>query len=119
MKEILKTYIEAQAINDVQLAEGLKNEKKTYDGMENYIINEAKKHLDNKNGAIKDDIIYGWAVHYWTDYVETDVIKPKPTHTPNPPATYVNDDKNKSVRKRVNESEKKKEIEQLTLFDMV
>lgn len=117
MQEIIKAYIEEQAAKDTQLAEGLKNDKKTYTGMENYIINEARKQLEGKNGAIKDDIVYGWAVHYWTDYVEVNVIKS--THTPNPPATYVNDDRNKSVRKRVNESVKKQAVEQLTLFDLV
>lgn len=111
MKVKIKEYIDKQALDDDQLREGLKNDKKTYDKMEQYIIGEAKKHLECKNGAIEDNIVFGWAIHYWTDYVETDT----PAHTPNPKH---NAEPAKVIPKTKTKLKVEPKVEQMTLFDL-
>lgn len=115
MKVKIKEYIDKQALEDDQLREGLKNDKKTCDKMEQYIIGEAKKHLEGKNGAIEDNIVFGWAIHYWTDYVETDTPEHTPAHTPNPKH---NAEPAKVIPKTKTKLKVEPKVEQMTLFDL-
>ena len=65
MKEIIQKYLEEQCKVDTYLAEKYKDT--LIDGCIEYINKMAKKELDGKNGAIKDDVVYHWAREYYVD----------------------------------------------------
>ena len=56
IKELLKDQ-------NVDLTRTDKNDKE----LEEYIIHCASEKLLNKNGAIEDKIVIGWAIHYYTE----------------------------------------------------
>lgn len=63
MEEIIKNYLMERCNHDPEL-----EEKFNEDGMEDcckYIEDKAKEYLNSKNGAIKDEIVYGWAREYF------------------------------------------------------
>lgn len=71
MKDIIKTYLEAQIKTDAALAAKYDAEK--INTCVEYIVEEAKKYLKNQNGAIEDGIVYKWARDFYNDdiYLKT------------------------------------------------
>ena len=65
MKEIIQKYLEEQCKIDTCLAEKYKDT--LIDGCIEYINKMARKELGEKNGAIKDDVVYHWAREYYVD----------------------------------------------------
>ena len=65
MKEIIKNYLEEQCKVDPCLAEKYKDT--LINGCIEYINNMARKELDGKSGAIKDEVVYHWAREYYVD----------------------------------------------------
>ena len=57
-------YLKDGTFADIALDEACPKEKKTIDGVMNYIKQEAKKQAVNGMAMIADDTVYGWAVHY-------------------------------------------------------
>lgn len=51
------------------------------DKLKDYIMFRAKKHLDGKDGAVEDEVVYGWARHYYEEpqSVIDEEIKPPKT----------------------------------------
>lgn len=63
MEEIIKEYLKERCNRDPEL-----EQKFNEDQMEScisYIEKKAKDYLDSKNGAIKDEIVFGWAREYF------------------------------------------------------
>ena len=63
MKQTITDYLKNKCISDPEL-----EEKFNEDLMENcveYIEKKAWDYLNDKNGAIKDDIVFGWARDYF------------------------------------------------------
>ncbi len=63
----LKIYCEERAKFDDQLASGLKDESKNYEKCWSFITAKAKKLLNGKSGHLMPSVIFGIAVHYFTE----------------------------------------------------
>lgn len=64
-EKIVLNYLEKNASDE--LAEKINNGNKTLAGCWKYITNEAKEYLSNKSGAVEDDVVFGWAIHYFEE----------------------------------------------------
>jgi hypothetical protein len=64
-EKIVLNYLEKNASDE--LAEKINNGKKTLAGCWKYITSEAKKYLKNNSGAVEDEVVFGWAVHYFEE----------------------------------------------------
>lgn len=61
-----------QCTKDEELVKALKRPNKDINKCWAYIMGQAKKHLKSISGYIHEDIILGWAIHYYTeDNIET------------------------------------------------
>ncbi len=60
--EIVKYLISRTDMNDKYL-----NEEKSLKQMIDFILKEAKKKSENNMAMIKDDVVFGWAIHYWDE----------------------------------------------------
>lgn len=63
MEKIIKEYLKERCNRDPEL-----EQKFNEDQMEScisYIEKKAREYLDSKNGAIKDEVVYGWATEYF------------------------------------------------------
>ncbi|MDG0887886.1 Dam family site-specific DNA-(adenine-N6)-methyltransferase [Paracholeplasma manati] len=72
--EAIKQYLMTKSETDTQLKqaiESMEDNKKSYQSMWDYIFFQAKKELRGTNGALPDDVIYGWAIHY---FIETNEV---------------------------------------------
>ena len=63
----IRVYCEERSKFDEQLAKGLEDKSKNYDKCWSYIMTKAKIHLHSKSGHIMPSIVFGWAVHYFTE----------------------------------------------------
>lgn len=43
------------------------NEEKSLKQMIDFITEQARKKASNNRAIIKDEIVYGWAIHYWDE----------------------------------------------------
>ena len=59
IKELLK--------DDKLVQERMKDKEKNDKDLIKYINDQAKKHLKSKNGGIEDEIVVGWAKHYYIE----------------------------------------------------
>lgn len=80
MEEIIKAYLDERAKTDQQIAANLLKPNKSIAKCCKYIEQEALKVAKGdsrmKAAAINDDVVFGWAVHYY-DEDDLDVDKPK------------------------------------------
>ena len=60
--EIVRYLISRTDMNDKYL-----NEEKSLKQMIDFILKEAKKKSENNMAMIKDDVVFGWAIHYWDE----------------------------------------------------
>jgi hypothetical protein len=68
-EKILLDYLEKNASDE--LVKKINSGNKTLNGCWQFIIGEAKNYLHSKNGAVSDDVVFGWAIHFF----EEDSIK--------------------------------------------
>ena len=66
-EKIIKDYIEKFAQGDAVFASKYEKSGKDIEGCCKYIKNEARKQAQNGCAAIKDDEVFGWAVHYFDE----------------------------------------------------
>lgn len=78
-EKIILQYLETNA-SEV-LAEKINSGKKTLADCWKFIVKCAEKELHNRDGAVRSDVVFGWAVHFF----EEDSIKPEP-----PKKEYIN-----------------------------
>lgn len=75
--------------------------------LEDYIMFKAKKKLDGKAGAIKDEVVFGWALHFYHE--PENVIDKEMGISKKSKEEKVEEEKSKkeSINPLVNKSEKK------------
>lgn len=66
-EKIIKDYIESACKTDAVLAVKYEKSGKDIEGCCKYIKSEARKQAQNGCAAIKDDEVFGWAVHYFDE----------------------------------------------------
>lgn len=66
-EKIIKDYIESACKTDEVLAGKYEKSGKDIEGCCKYIKSEARKQAKNGFAAIKDDEVFGWAVHYFDE----------------------------------------------------
>ncbi len=116
----IKIYCEERSKFDDQLEKALKDPDKTYEDCWEYIMEKAKKHLNSKSGHVMPNIVFGWAVHYFTepnDVIEEEIGKIKNTKQP------VDNSKNEKEVKKPKKSESaietKSAFERMSIFDFM
>lgn len=83
-KNIIKAHLDKMAQQDFAFAERYKLENKSLDKCIQYIKSQAQKQAKQGFAAIEDDVVYGWAVHYYqednvevNEKVKAKVVTPK------------------------------------------
>lgn len=66
-KEAIKKYLDERAKSDPLFAPTYAKKNKSIDECCAYIMSEAKKKAVKGCAAISDDVVYGWAVHYYDE----------------------------------------------------
>jgi hypothetical protein len=83
-KNIIKAHLDKMAQQDFAFAERYKLENKSLDKCIQYIKSQAQKQAKQGFAAVEDDVVYGWAVHYYqednvevNEKVKAKVVTPK------------------------------------------
>ena len=67
-KERIKDYLDERASKDELFAKSYAKTNKNIDECYDYIVGEARKQCkDSDSICISDDVVYGWAVHYYDE----------------------------------------------------
>lgn len=70
----IKSYLDKRSEEDNLFAKAYAKAGKTIKECCNYIVRQAKKMQQNGCAVVADDIVFGWAVHYYDeDNVEVDI----------------------------------------------
>ena len=133
-QEKIKDYLDERASKDELFAKSYAKTNKNIDECYDYIVSEARKQCkDSDSICISDDVVFGWAVHY---YDEDDINVGRSTESKE--STKLSEEDKKKVleeaRKKAYEANKKSveakkksadakksktaKIQQLTLFDL-
>ena len=65
LKEALEAYLTEQASKDSAFAEKFNPEKMS--ACVTYVTNQARKHLQGRNGSVEDATVYKWARDFFND----------------------------------------------------
>ena len=76
MEEIIKKYLEERAAEDLNIAANLQKKTKSIERCCKYITEQARKQQKNGVAVIDDDVVFGWAIHYY-DEDGLDIDKPQ------------------------------------------
>lgn len=60
--EIVNYLISRTDMNEKYL-----NEEKSLKQMIDFIVGQAKKKAKNNRAIVKDEVVFGWAIHYWDE----------------------------------------------------
>ena len=66
-EDTIKAYLDKRAAEDPLFATSYAKEKKSIKECCSYIMGEAKKQAVGGAAAINDDVVFGWAVHYYDE----------------------------------------------------
>ena len=133
-KERIKDYLDERASKDELFAKSYVKTNKNIDECYDYIVGEARKQCkDSDSICISDDVVFGWAVHYYDE----DNIKVGRSKESTESKEMSEEDKKKvleearkkayQTNKMASEAKKKSadakkcksaKIQQLTLFDL-
>ncbi len=85
---------------------------KTDEQLEKYVMFRAKKELNGKNGAVADEVVFGWARHFYEEPIEmiNEEMNVKPESLAKPKSNPLVEAYKKDKAK-----EHKKEVGQLSL----
>lgn len=133
-QERIKDYLDERARQDELFAKSYAKSNKNIDECYEYIVSEARKQCkDSDSICISDDVVYGWAVHY---YDEDDINVGKSTESKESKElsdadkkkiveearkkAYQANKKSSEANKKSADANKRKpaKIQQLTLFDL-
>ena len=78
MEEIIKKYLAQRSLTDDSVARNMKKPNKSIKGCCKYITEQARKAAKNNVAMIEDEVVYGWAVHY---YDEDNIVEDKTPQT--------------------------------------
>lgn len=88
-KQAIKRYLDERAKSDPLFATTYAKKNKSIDECCAYIMQQAKKQAVKGCAAVSDDVVYGWAVHYYdedsikvTSAPKAKVTAPSPTPAP-------------------------------------
>lgn len=115
---VIGNYLIERAKTDQAVAGNLKKENKSLKRCFQFIIDEARKMQKGNCAMIKDDVVFGWAVHY---YDEDDLSIDKvatPVKAPKKEVEKALVNENEEVKLEKKKAIKKKDIleDQLSLF---
>lgn len=115
----IRIYCEEISTIDEQLKKGLSDQEKSYDECWSYIMEKAKKHLDNKSGHINPKVVFGWAIHYFTEdrktiLEEVKIVKKQEVSIQENEGMKVS----KTPHKEKNVVEEKKSDKLISIFDL-
>ena len=80
MEEIIKKYLAQRSLTDDGVARNMKKPNKSIKGCCDYIMQQARKAAKKSNFAmVEDDVVYGWAVHYFDEDNLQEDKQPVPT----------------------------------------
>lgn len=77
-QDTIKAYLDKRAAEDSLFAVTYAKENKNIKDCCSYITSQAKKQASNGCAMIEDDVVFGWAVHY---YDEDDIKVEKTSNT--------------------------------------
>lgn len=106
--EIVNYLISREDMNDKYL-----NEEKSLRQMIDFIMNEAKKKSKDNRAIVKDEVVFGWAIHYWDESNE-ELKLGKATESNIEKAT-----ESRKIKKSKIKSKDWNPEGQLTLFDLM
>lgn len=67
LQDTIKAYLDKRAAEDLLFAVTYAKENKNIKDCCSYITSQAKKQASNGCAAISDDVVFGWAVHYYDE----------------------------------------------------
>lgn len=67
IKESVKKYLDNRAKTDELFAQNYAKPNKNFDECYNYVLGEAYHHSSDVGAHIDDEVVYGWAVHYYDE----------------------------------------------------
>lgn len=113
-QDTIKAYLDKRASEDYLFAATYAKENKNIKDCCSYIISQAKKQASDSCAAIPDDVVFGWAVHY---YDEDDIKVEKAS---NMRVAVNNSNPKTEVKKEAPKAKikpkKKEDVGQLSLF---
>ncbi len=118
----IKIYCEERSKFDNQLMQALNDPEKNYSNCWDYIMKKAKDQLGGKSGHIMPSVIFGWAVHYFTepnDVLEKEVGKIKGTEKTPPKANEITAENKKKPTKKQDPSMHNASFERMSIFDLM
>lgn len=116
-QDTIKAYLDKRAEEDTLFAATYAKENKNIKDCCSYITSQAKKQASNGCAAISDDVVFGWAVHY---YDEDDIKIESPSNTKVPTARPTNkkaEVKDEDAKMKSKTKSKLNIIESPNLFD--
>lgn len=116
IKEI-GNYLVERAKIDPSVARNLEKENKSLKKCFQFIIDEAKKQKQGSCAMVKDDVVFGWAVHYYDeDNLSIDKKKEPKNETVKTPAKENIPKKTESPQLVIKKEKHKSFDDQLSLF---
>lgn len=115
-QDTIKAYLDKRAEEDSLFAVTYAKENKNIKDCCSYITSQAKKQASNGCAAISDDVVFGWAVHY---YDEDDIKVEKASNTRSEVKTSApkkTEEKKPEAPKLKIRPKKKEDVNQLSLF---
>lgn len=109
--EIVNYLLSREDMNEKYL-----NEEKSLKQMLDYIMGQAREKSKDGRAVVKDDIVFGWAIHYW-DEPNKDLDFDTVRSSSKTKTKKVEEKETQPVKKEVNKEWKPEG--QLTLFDFV
>ena len=67
MEKIIKKYLAQRSLTDDSVARNMKKPNKSIKGCCDYIKKKAKEAAKDNVAMIADEVVYGWAVHYFDE----------------------------------------------------
>lgn len=116
----IRIYCEERSKFDDQLEKALKDPDKSFEECWDYIMKKAKKHLNSKSGHVMPSVVFGWAVHYFTeptDVIEDEVGKIKKSKQEVEKSTEIK--KISKSKKTEDKEENKSAFERMSIFDFM
>ena len=113
----IKAYLDKRAAEDPLFAVTYAKENKNIKDCCSYITSQAKKQAINGCAMIEDDVVYGWAVHY---YDEDDIKVEKTSNVKASVSTSApkkTEEKKTEAPKLKIKPKKKEDVGQYSLFD--
>lgn len=115
-QDTIKAYLDKRAQEDPLFAVTYAKENKNIKDCCTSINSQAKKQAVNGCAAISDDVVFGWAVHY---YDEDDIKIEKSSNTRSEVKTSsTKTEVKKEAPKATIKPKKKEDVGQLSLFDL-